>query len=1380
MRKQRCFPNNLQKFKAPLVTPSDFPSSVSLYKDEQLLPEQFGETHDSSPKESQTHVPKKSPITHWRRAEHSDMEAVRKLSSKSHQQSNELFGEPDISDLIEKSIFSIVQFNGKHELISFLSAFSYPNIPAVPSFEWYPWLENSYRIKDASPRNSVFIHYMAWDNDYYHDFLRLTLETMFLEFTFLSHIIIIRPPKVKIPHIISELFIEVLPRDSKSYECDFDSLQTVLLCLRHSVMERLKIRLAIVEDHDDLMPIVEQHTERLRQLYGDFCMAEIIQYPGTNDRQTLVCESMGYAVGFMTINRSVDFDLLNSQFDLGGFNGLRKPDASDVPAEDLNLEEDEPMVYLPEKIDPLLNVINSEKMLTFLNWEPSLCASEEDLHSNDSSQTSLKRFNDITKSRTQLLHETLNLKLIPKFSAHALSALNVEQVTHTSGISQGLGSYSEFQTVSSAETTVQSEPSLVSLQYYNLPTYNGPPNAFCIEFFAMSNNFDDRLCHDFLEAAFEVFPDLNYCLFTIPSQAPTFPLLDSFTRVTPRPLKRFKQELYVCHKSSIMVTFMRVRRIMKSDLPEIRKLLQGIRNKESIYADVASSCFYEDSAYQGFVLICFHSIVGIAVLCNENEMEYLAHHYHVSDLIDFDLHKIDYHAILKHLIMSPIYHPHARFFLRDIMRMADVTSLYRTRYEEAENNWSSSSVINVLGHLVPVKPRRMVKYHEPSLGVNVPPKFLLHRDEPFSLYHINARICGLKKFTSNINVVIVGSSRTAFSFLEALLYSPSSAYVIYNNLTLVSPHGLGTELPSHTARDYIFPFKGKFSRFYKIQICLKTYVNFVYGVMTQINRVDKYITINNDSILPYDYLILCCGRQFVMPIPYSLVPEFKSCRRSYRPRCSLFKYLITQQNKEPEAVAVYPPNVFVINTPVDATNAFISLQYLIHKREAFPRDEKIIIYGHHLQSYLCIQALLKFGIPPHMIVLIEPFPLGCHSISCLKDPNIDNAVLKTLKSLEIEHHKGFVLYDWSFCNGNQVKTAIFHSQHRKITIKCLAMIPFERRLVSEVTFKAVNEASLVYDGKLVINSCFQTNDEYIYAAGGFTKYKRKYYASDRSHRHYNSNEVGRFLAEVIRKKIDPTVEAEKEEPSELVPNMTEPIVVSGTLPGDWNFLRIRKPGKVKEIENNTTIQEIGNILTTGDCEMSKGYGYFKLTLDNYGFVQDILCYTKDTIDVENLQILYGKHEKLLNDLLVRFDLGMIKDFYSYFREPWIYAIYHDRFKYLHKSNYELLHTEHISEKNEKIIDLIINSLKANNWQRLSKEKLKEIKTKFNQSKIKKQIIDNVLDFLYYFDEPFPMYATSRILKVLLHDSTTSLLHKTPQHDSGVKSAIKISDMIRQF
>lgn len=45
-----------------------------------------------------------------------------------------------------------------------------------------------------------------------------------------------------------------------------------------------------VEDHDDLMPIIERQTNKLRELYGDFCMAEIIEYPGTEDRKTLVCE----------------------------------------------------------------------------------------------------------------------------------------------------------------------------------------------------------------------------------------------------------------------------------------------------------------------------------------------------------------------------------------------------------------------------------------------------------------------------------------------------------------------------------------------------------------------------------------------------------------------------------------------------------------------------------------------------------------------------------------------------------------------------------------------------------------------------------------------------------------------------------------------------------------------------------------------------------------------------------------------------------------------------------------------------------------------------------------------------------------------------------
>ena len=52
------------------------------------------------------------------------------------------------------------------------------------------------------------------------------------------------------------------------------------------------------------------------------------------------------------------------------------------------------------------------------------------------------------------------------------------------------------------------------------------------------------------------------------------------------------------------------------------------------------------------------------------------------------------------------------------------------------------------------------------------------------------------------------------------------------------------------------------------------------------------------------------------------------------------------------------------------------------------------------------------------------------------------------------------------------------------------------------------DSYLVYDGKLVINNEFRTNDKYIFAAGPLTKYSKKYYSEKFNHEHYNSIEIG--------------------------------------------------------------------------------------------------------------------------------------------------------------------------------------------------------------------------------------------------------------------------------
>lgn len=54
---------------------------------------------------------------------------------------------------------------------------------------------------------------------------------------------------------------------------------------------------------------------------------------------------------------------------------------------------------------------------------------------------------------------------------------------------------------------------------------------------------------------------------------------------------------------------------------------------------------------------------------------------------------------------------------------------------------------------------------------------------------------------------------------------------------------------------------------------------------------------------------------------------------------------------------------------------------------------------------------------------------------------------------------------------------------------------------------AINAACLVYDGRLVIDASFHTNDPSIRAAGTVTKYQRRYY-TELTHADFNSKEIG--------------------------------------------------------------------------------------------------------------------------------------------------------------------------------------------------------------------------------------------------------------------------------
>jgi len=70
------------------------------------------------------------------------------------------------------------------------------------------------------------------------------------------------------------------------------------------------------EDNDDVIAIVDSGNIHLKELYGEYCVSEMIRHP-SSCRQLIIGEDIdGSAVGVMCLNTTIDINLLNENFSL--------------------------------------------------------------------------------------------------------------------------------------------------------------------------------------------------------------------------------------------------------------------------------------------------------------------------------------------------------------------------------------------------------------------------------------------------------------------------------------------------------------------------------------------------------------------------------------------------------------------------------------------------------------------------------------------------------------------------------------------------------------------------------------------------------------------------------------------------------------------------------------------------------------------------------------------------------------------------------------------------------------------------------------------------------------------------------------------------------
>ncbi|CAG2250100.1 Cilia- and flagella-associated protein 61 [Mytilus edulis] len=828
------------------------------------------------------------------------------------------------------------------------------------------------------------------------------------------------------------------------------------------------------------------------------------------------------------------------------------------------------------------------------------------------------------------------------------------------------------------------------------------------ELFCIDERYEMR-SSDFLSSAFELFPQYDFCVITVPHLVPEFPLIQGFVRITPRSPSTLPQELYVFHRSGLLKDF-HVRPVCSKDLKGIEELVKTINFNENLIKDIQqfnkARRDEDGTEIKAFAAQCQDQIVGVAVIRREENIEYIRSHYNIEDFIYYNHHKREEHGHLHHFALNPVFTHMSKMFIKEILRQGKKTSLYFPLYPAYTNKEAvdQHSLVTSLNDMVPVRARRQITYPLEQLAINAPSDRVLKKQEPYALNHVNRKLVLEPKVTINARIVVVGASNVGIGFLEQLAYCP---HLRFNNLTLVSPHGLPGEMAPDELRDQMLGNDFCYGQENYANISLRTWINVVYGKMTNIDRKKKLVIVNNGTVVPYDHLIISVGLQYQIPAPTDADLD-TGVTNAELPNPPDRRYF-----KNP------PKNLFTIN---DAYDAAVSLYWI--ENYLLKSQRNLIIYGSTLDAFCCAQTLLTMGVPGREFIW--------YNLPYCSRPHV-----LTTQQLTVHDH---VLAQWNdgADDCTEISSASFTTNKQPTRLECGAFFSYYKKAVDFEAFRSINDACLVYDGKLVIDSAFHTNDVSIRGAGTITKFQRKYHADQWTHANFNSKEVGVHLATEMLRLFDPTMEPQTAPPEEtlnLIPIYRNPKIQGGVLPGGYNYLHIAKPGMDMPLADQMAQHDYGKEYITGATDGSPEY--FRIHVNQYNNIETITCVSKSPIPCSNFVCLYGLHERCLNNLVSRFNEGLIKDFYTYFLETWSLAMYHDRFTDFRDEVRELLSNspeKGIEAVEEKVRQIIDEDVPMNESQ---KEQLLKI---YQETGTKRAVDTRFLSFLSYNYYHLPMYA----------------------------------------
>jgi hypothetical protein len=189
---------------------------------------------------------------------------------------------------------------------------------------------------------------------------------------------------------------------------------------------------------------------------------------------------------------------------------------------------------------------------------------------------------------------------------------------------------------------------------------NKAKNAFAVTLFCIELAFDSR-SRDFLQYAFDLYPDRDYLIVTQPHTVSESTLLQKFTCVDKKIQNTFPHILYIIHRDSLLDIETIVRRATADDIEDIQALTASLDNTKQISDDVYSAIISPESIYQAYVAKILNTVIGVFVMSKDVNLNYYKSHFHIQDSILLPEHDRRGHTRVLHSVVNPIYESNTRF-----------------------------------------------------------------------------------------------------------------------------------------------------------------------------------------------------------------------------------------------------------------------------------------------------------------------------------------------------------------------------------------------------------------------------------------------------------------------------------------------------------------------------------------------------------------------------------------------------------------------------------------------------------------------------------------------------------------------------------------------